>query len=81
MNAFNMLLKQRNINHLYCTNHALYLTCKKCYDDKETFIPTGGNGDLSAIHVKQGIALSQVNDNVSFFNSLTEALYQLKIAQ
>ena len=80
MNAFGMLLEKGNILYLYCTDHVLHLNCKNRYD-KETFIPTGENGDLSDIQVKQGKTHSQVNTNVLFFNSSTQALDQLKIAQ
>jgi hypothetical protein len=71
MNSFGMKLKKNlKIEHVYCTDHVLQLTCKSCYTDAtETF------GEQYVQAVKKAKAI------VNFFHKSTQATEQLKKKQ
>ena len=69
MNKFGLALEKKDYIHLYCTDHVLHLTCKKCY------IKSSYGNDTEKSIVKKA------SDIVLFFNSSPQALEQLKSMQ
>ena len=68
MNAFGKLLEEKKILHLYCTDHVLHLTCKRCYE-RASF----GDVETSAVQKATNV--------VSHFQSSTQATAKLLQAQ
>ena len=60
---------KKKIMHLYCTDHVLHLTCKRCYE-RESF---GDSNEISPIQKATNV--------VSHFQSSTQATEQLKKVQ
>ena len=69
MNSFGQLLEDMGIEHVYCTDHVLQLTCKQCYD---SVVETFGPGSVS---------VTKARAIVTFFNSSTQATEKLKKKQ
>ena len=70
MNSFGRKLERRGMNHVYCTDHLLQLTCKLCYSNvTDTF------GECFASSVEKA------RNMVTFFNKSTQATAKLKQKQ
>ena len=64
MNSFGKLLEEKKILHLYCTDHILHLTCKRCYERVKY-----RDVDPSAVQ--------KTNNSVSHFQCSTQATAKL----
>ena len=73
MNKFGVLLEDRGVSHLYCTDHVLQLTAKLCYEKKNK-----NNVGLSdVIGQTFTIALTKARKIVSFINKSSQAKTKL----
>ena len=93
MNTFGRNLKNKNVHHLYCTDHNIQLTAKEAFNDKhykelsdnELNHPSLEEYDLREHDIEMNdddmTVLEKLRDLVAHFNKSTQAVDDLKKVQ